>query len=85
MARWTQYNPTANTLTEGVSDPFDTESDWKGCSFYCWEDDLTFFSPYEPGCIGYALPLITTREDGVSKLNRTLILKHHDDSDYDDE
>ena len=91
MARWTKYNPATNTLTENVPNPFDVESGnledckWEGCSFYCWGSDLTFHNPIEPGDVGYTLPLITTREEGLIKLNRRLVLREHDDCDYDDE
>ncbi len=87
---WTCYNPATNTLTENVPNPFDNESGnladckWDGCRFYCWADDLTFYNPFEPGRVGYTLPLITTR-DGIIRLNRVLVLRQHDDCDYDDE
>lgn len=83
---WSLYNPNTNILTDGnrVGPDWDADADWKGCLWYNWTDDLTFHSPHQPGKVGYRLPYITTREHGIIKLNKVLVLLKHDEEDYED-
>lgn len=73
MGKWTSYNKATRILTVDCAEPdWDMSADWNGTLYYSHSDDLTFYSPHQPGSVGYRLERVKAPR-----------FTHHDE-DYDD-